>query len=92
MMTGNITRLPPPRGGTTAELEAQAQTEYFRAAAGRLIDAWHARKAGQLLLDMAERWECEAYAESDYEDLKTALRHLAEASAHLAKKLANGTA
>ena len=88
-MTGNITHLPPPRSGSPAQSEREARIHDMMR---RIVETSHVREAGQLLLDMGERWRCEAYVEGDREDLKKALRHLAEASSHLAKKLTNGRA
>ena len=86
-MIGKITRLPSARRGQEPETERQ---KWIRETAERLIPVWIVRKAGETLTRMSNRWECEAYSESDREELDDALDGLASAERNLERRLANG--
>lgn len=86
-MSGNITRLPPARRGQKLETEREARIERI---VERIIPVWMVRKAGEKLIKMGDRWECNAYAESDHEELDDVLDRLAYAERNLERRLANG--
>jgi hypothetical protein len=89
VMTGNITRLPPASRGQKPEME---RDRWITANCNRLPPVWIIRKAGETLARMSDRWECEAYSESDREELDDVLDGLVSAEHDLNRRLANGAA
>ena len=56
----------------------------------RVLPVMMIREAGKKLAEMGDRWDCNTYAESDYEELDAVLGELAHAERELRTRLASG--
>ncbi len=86
-MSGDITRLPPASRGEKPETERERRKSEN---VERLLPAWMVGEGGKILIEMGDRWRCEAYSEDDRKDLDDAPDRLAFAERELERRLANG--
>ena len=82
-----IVRLPPAARDDKPETARERQ---IRKMMERIVAVSTVRTAAKTLADMGDRWDCNAYAEMDYEELDAVLNGLIGAERTLNKKLANG--
>ena len=68
-MTADITRLPPASRGKKPETERERR---IRESVERPLPAWMIGEAGKKLIEMDDRWRCEAYSADDRKDLDDA--------------------